>query len=240
MNSLEKKNSGDLVQDLKLSKKRIGRLYPVLEDFYGNLIDGQHRLEADREWPRLRLNQVKSEKERIIAKLISNACRRSVPRHEKAEMIGKLGELLLREHVKPGELSKKIAEDLGMSYTWVMKYLPEQYKDHNQSINAKFATRHVAKPHYSSGVIASLCSSGSVHKLIERIPPNQKFLEPKYSSTDYAIYAVNRVLDGKIAQTAKRMRTTPAILVQKVIEIALKEIDKLEIDAIKPNIVEPI
>lgn len=135
----------DLVENLKSSILKVGRLYPVLEDYYGNIIDGQHRLKADKGWPRIRLENVKTERDRIIVRLISNACRRSVSAKEKTEMLDKLGEIMLEEGVKPGEISKKIAEETGMSYRWVMKYLPEKYKDKSQSEKASSAARCAAR-----------------------------------------------------------------------------------------------
>jgi hypothetical protein len=41
-----------------------------------------------------------------------------------------LGELHVKAGVKPGaELASKISEETGMSYRWVMKYLPDNFKE---------------------------------------------------------------------------------------------------------------
>ena len=107
----KRKNTEHLLEDFKSSAEKVGKLYPILEDFYGNIIDGEHRLEADEDWPKIRLEKVKTERERIIVRLIGNACRRSVSAQEKTEMLDKLGCILLEEGLKLGEIAEKIAED---------------------------------------------------------------------------------------------------------------------------------
>ena len=140
------KEDKELVTDLNSSRRMIGQLYPVLVDAQGRIIDGHHRLEADKNWPRFCLDKVKTEKDLIIARLISNACRRITKSHEKRELLNKLSAILLKENIPPGQISKKIAEEIGMSYTWVMKYLPDKYKDRCQSKRARssLATKRVA------------------------------------------------------------------------------------------------
>ena len=118
-----------VISDLKASSERVGRLYLILLDKHGSVIDGRHRLEAGEKWPKMRLENVETEEQRLIARLISNACRRHVPAEEKTEMLSRLGEIYMKEGVEPGEIAHKIAEKTGMSYTWVMKYLPDKYRE---------------------------------------------------------------------------------------------------------------
>jgi hypothetical protein len=133
-----------IISYLRFSSKNVGRLYPVLIDKQGNVIDGLHRLKADKNWPKIKLENVETEEQRLITRLISNACRRNVPAKEKIETLAKLGEIYQKEGVKPGKIAQKIAEKTGMSYTWVMKYLPEKLKDPTQSDRAKSALRRRA------------------------------------------------------------------------------------------------
>jgi len=125
-----------VVSDLKASSERVGRLYPVLLDRHGNVIDGRHRLAADENWPKLKLENVETEEQRLLARLISNVCRRHVSAEEKTEVLGRLGETYLKEGVETGKIAYKIAERTGMSYRWVAKYLPDKFKDNVQSERA--------------------------------------------------------------------------------------------------------
>jgi len=49
-----------IISYLKFSSKRAGRLYPVLLDKHGNVIDGLHRLVADEKWPKITLENVET------------------------------------------------------------------------------------------------------------------------------------------------------------------------------------
>lgn len=133
-----------ILKYLASSSKHAGRLYPVLVDKYGNIIDGVHRLTVDKNWPKVTVEGVETEEQLLIARLISNVCRRNVPAKEKTEMLGRLGEIYRKEGIKPGEIAYKIAEKTGMSYQWIMKYLPEKFKDPSQSNRAKSALRRRA------------------------------------------------------------------------------------------------
>ena len=65
-------------QELKSSAERIGQLCPILVDYNGNIIDGEHRFSADEKWRTVRLEHIKIEKDRVIARIVSNTVRRSV------------------------------------------------------------------------------------------------------------------------------------------------------------------
>ena len=99
-----------VISDLKASCDRVGRLYPILLDRHGNVVDGRHRLAADENWPKMKLEHVETEEDRLVARLISNVCRRAVSAGEKSEMLGKLGEIYLSKGLKPGKIAYTIAE----------------------------------------------------------------------------------------------------------------------------------
>ena len=106
--------------DLKRSKDVVGPLVPVLKDKNGRLIDGLHRLYADKNWPTVTvpIHGVKSD----IARIVINVQRRQVPPEEKTKMLKDLAE-------KTGWNPDQIAEKTGMSVSWVRKYLPSKYKN---------------------------------------------------------------------------------------------------------------
>jgi ParB-like chromosome segregation protein Spo0J len=47
-----------MIPELKSSSKRIGQSYPVLLDYYGNIIDGEHRYSVDEGWRTIRLEHI--------------------------------------------------------------------------------------------------------------------------------------------------------------------------------------
>ena len=67
-----------VILDLKALSKHVGKLYPILLDRHGNVIDGRHRLAADESWPKIRLEHIETEEDRLLARLITNVCRGEV------------------------------------------------------------------------------------------------------------------------------------------------------------------
>jgi hypothetical protein len=131
--------------ELKSSSTRIGQLYPILVDSNGEIIDGQHRFQADKTWRKVVLENIRTEKDRLVARIVANNVRRRVSQGEKQDLLNELGSLLQRQGIPPGRIGRSIAEETGMSYRWVMKYLSRKFKDDLQSRRASVAARYAAE-----------------------------------------------------------------------------------------------
>jgi ParB-like chromosome segregation protein Spo0J len=106
--------------DIKKSMEKIGKLYPVLKSQDGKIIDGMHRKAADKNWPE---QTVEIEGHMVlVARIVANMQRREISPKEKTGMLKELAETT---HWTP----EQIAENTGMSISWVRKYLPSEYKD---------------------------------------------------------------------------------------------------------------
>lgn len=101
---------------------KIGYLYPVLKDAHGNIIDGIHRKNIDPKWPEQKLDHITDPVQLAIARLVANVCRRDVPGEEKTEWLRQIATMT-------GWTPKQIAENLPVSYPWVMKYIPDEFKE---------------------------------------------------------------------------------------------------------------
>jgi G:T-mismatch repair DNA endonuclease (very short patch repair protein) len=112
--------------DLGTSAKNLGKLYPVLKDAQGNVIDGFHRQNADPSWPSIIVGTVDNPKKLELARLAANFCRRQISPSEFQNkiifLIGKCG-------MKPEE----IAEQTGISKTTIYKYMPQELKNRELS-----------------------------------------------------------------------------------------------------------
>ena len=108
--------------DLSLSKQKLGELIPILTDAHGNIIDGFHREQIDPNWTKVKAEHIIDPVQLAMARLAANVCRRRVPAEEKTRLLGNIAELT-------GWSAEQIAEALGMSYQWVTKYLPSEFKD---------------------------------------------------------------------------------------------------------------
>lgn len=113
--------------DIKDSLPRVGYLYPILKDAYGNVIDGVHRLQLDPKWPVKKLDHITDPVQLAIARLVANVCRRDVPAEEKTEWLRQIASMT-------GWSPKEIAEHLPVTYDWVIKYFPQELKNKEKAI----------------------------------------------------------------------------------------------------------
>jgi len=212
------KDEEELIESLRSSKATLGPILPILEDAHGEIIDGFHRQKADKNWPRHKLEHVKTRKDRLRVRIALNIIRWKSAR-EKMKMLEEYGEILLEEGVPPGEISKRIAEETGMSYRWVMKYLPDRFKDEVKSENASAARRAAAR----------------IKKLLDfRKPPREKLLTVnKYGNTDRLHVIFEKPLQEEVREAAEKLEMPPDVFLQKSIREKCREIK-----ALKPEEVE--
>ena len=110
---------------LKESAEKLGKLVPIIEDAFGNIIDGFHREKLDPNWPRVRLDYVDDPIKLEKARIAINQCRRVVDAEERGKSYGKLIEMT-------GWTPQELAENMGLSYRTVMRYLPDKSKEKPQ------------------------------------------------------------------------------------------------------------
>lgn len=85
------------------------------------MIDGFHRAQIDKEWPRQVLWHIDTPGKLEIARLLINVVRRKVSAEEKTKSLANIAKLT-------GWTPQEIAEATGMSYRCVTKYLPDGFK----------------------------------------------------------------------------------------------------------------
>jgi peptide/nickel transport system substrate-binding protein len=182
-------------EELKSSAGKIGQLYPVLLDRHGNIIDGRHRLSANKRWKRMKLNYISTEEDLLVARLASNTVRRKVPKKEKTETLRQLGQLFIEQGVEPGKIACKISERTGMSYRWVAKYLPNQFKDESHLERAKLAARR---------------APSNMNTLMDP-PPGLLSIRP-YANADLVNVVIRKSFYERINSVAQRLKTSPETL----------------------------
>jgi len=121
--------SGKIVKLIKESESKVGQLYDVLADAYGNIIDGFHRLKANPNWKVRKLDWVKTEKDRLLVRLIANTARRNVKIKERKQHVTELAKILRdKERVPREKMVSKIAEMTPFTPRHVRRLLPEEFK----------------------------------------------------------------------------------------------------------------
>lgn len=176
-----------IVEDLRFSGERVGRLYPVLLDRYGNVVDGLHRLEADPNRPKIRLDHIESDE------LIANVCRR-VSAEERKTKCCEFGELYVKAGVKPGaELARKISEVTGMSFRWVMMYLPDRLKE-RPGIGGPSRASDLpnVKKIFIKGKVARLATESFQLAFFVVEPAERVLTVKKYANTDFVLVMLKK------------------------------------------------
>jgi len=113
-------------EDLEKSEKTVGQIYPVLKDKTGKIIDGFHRKRVNPDWKEEQINT----DDPLTVLQIRVACqyRRKVPKEEKQEWIKNCRKILQERGFQGTQ--QEVAEALGMSRTWVVKYDEEPTQPH--------------------------------------------------------------------------------------------------------------
>jgi hypothetical protein len=207
---MKKKNIDE--SEIKSSADKIGQLYPILVDYYGNIIDGNHRLKANENWKRASLEHIKTEKDRLIARIVSNNVRRNVPNEEKVNTLNELGEIFLNQGLEPGRIAYEIASETGMSYRWVTKYLPDKFKDSLQSEKKRYKSVRLKRS-------VALCAS----KVGEFLDPPEGFLDfTTYRNTDFVNIRMKKCHYDKLKKKAESLGITPTKLIYNGIQFILR------------------
>lgn len=218
----------EVSRGLKYSSKRVGRLYPVLLDKHGNVIDGLHRLAADPNWPRIKLDHVESKEDRLIARLVANVCRRNISAEEKRDMLRELGGLYVKAGVKPGaELANKISEKTGMSYRWVMKYLPDSLKE-RPGIGGPSPRFNLAKAKDGDPVAqrATFQIEFLLSKSTERV-----LTVKKYANVDFVQVMLDKRFYANLERVAENLGIAPDVIINNVLVWALRKL----MDSLSPK-----
>lgn len=108
-------------------------------------------------------------------------------------MLTRLGKILLKEGAKPGSTAQKIAEETGMSYRWVMKHLPNNFKDSAQSEKTHSTVRHAAGRNCKCGIISIELED----------PPSDAVAIKAYGNTNFVNIMAKKPLYEQLEKKAK-------------------------------------
>lgn len=211
--------------DLKLSSERVGKLYPVLLDRNGNVIDGEHRLHADKNWPSVRLDHIESERDRLVARLVGNVCRREVASKEKSAMLRELGELYLKEGVSLRKLARSMAGDIGMSYRWVMKYLPEHLKS-RPGLGGPSSLKIIAKSEINGDEVAQRATEVRTLPFSGR---KEIFLTIKeYSNASFITVILDRLFYTRIKRISETSGIAPEVIISEALISTVRNLERID------------
>ena len=114
------------LKELGKSVQVLGHLYPVLVSSDGEVLDGLHRKRVDPKWPE-KIVEVKTKYEKCRIRLWANY-RRQVSSKEVQQLLTTMAEQLKQMGYPPGQIVKKLAEEVPYSVKTIYRLLPPEYK----------------------------------------------------------------------------------------------------------------
>jgi len=179
------------IKELKNSSDRVGQLYPILIDHFGQIIDGEHRSKANPNWRRVKLDHIKTEKDLFIARIACNTIRRNATSREKTELLEKLGQICINEGTPIGKVVYELMYQTGMSYRWVAKYLPKRFKDnkrvHQRVRKKRFVARH------------------ATNSFVPEDFPKDALRLCTYRNTNFVNFVIKKSLFNELEKKAKKL-----------------------------------
>jgi hypothetical protein len=212
----------EITSRLRTSAMLIGKLYPVLLGKHGEIIDGTHRLKVDPNWPSMQVQGVESEEQILLARLVSNVCRRDVSKKEKTEMLRQLARLNLAQGVTLNKLAKVISEKTGMSYRWVMKYIPNEFK----ARAGLGGPKKFQGPNETTLFFNNVSYPANEFELFSRSRAQIVQLS-YYSNTNFATVLLEKEFYLKLAKAAKAVGADPCVIINNGLLWALQKTEKI-------------
>lgn len=134
MTKSKEKVDQNVIDSIKKSSEKFRQMYPILVDANDELIDGRHRSKVFKNPETKKLDFIKTKKERLEASLVANHARKGQNKSTWEFTLKELAKVLEREGVE--KIGLRIAEETGLPYRTLMRFLPSKFKDQAQSERA--------------------------------------------------------------------------------------------------------
>ena len=129
-----------------------------------------------------------------------------------------MGEIYLNEGVEPKKISERIMKETGMSYRWVMKYLPDKYK-------AEPEKGKRSKPLNLTNV--KVARRATEEEELLRAPPEKQVLTvKKYANAHFVNVMVEKPFYTRLEKAAEKLGTTPDVLINNALLLILKRLEE--------------
>jgi len=210
--------------DLKTSEDTVGQLYPVLLSKDEEVIDGYHRLEADKDWRTEILEHIDTEEKLLIARCISNWHRRAVSWSEKEKWINGLAGIYQKQGLKVrgieahNEIKDKIVEVTGLEESTIRRYLKNKFKQTEQ-------VRDV-KPRVSASQVISTLARHSGYKPEELIERHRDEIRLEIAEEVKAEVKAE-VKEEIVEEVKEELRRDPEFVEEVAEEYRKKKVDEL-------------
>jgi len=108
--------------------RELGPVNKVVRDAHGKVVDGFHRLKVNPKWPSEKNMRIKTESQRILARLISHNARRDITVEERQSDLEALAKALEREGHPKHKISSIISKTAPFDDAYIRHLLGPEWK----------------------------------------------------------------------------------------------------------------
>jgi D-ribose pyranose/furanose isomerase RbsD len=153
-----------------------------------------------------------------------------VPSSEKSDTLARLGRIYLEAGERPGKLAYRIAEETGMSYRWVMKYLPDDLKARpGLGGPALLKSQNLYKCKRNNNVCKVARSATIDFERLVLKPQGKKLIIRTYANANFVNLALEKKMYQDFERVAERLGSTAETIICNAMILILKEIEKISI-----------
>jgi len=117
-------------------------------------------------------------------------------------------------------------EKTGMSYRWVMKYLPDKFKE-RAGLGGPSKALKLDKSQEKSQKSKVVRCATEEEELLLTAPPEKKVLEVReYANTHFVNVMVEKPFYMKLKEVSEKLGTTPDVLINNALLLIVKKLEE--------------
>jgi D-ribose pyranose/furanose isomerase RbsD len=149
---------------------------------------------------------------------------------EKSDTLARLGRIYLEAGERPGKLAYRIAQETGMSYRWVMKYLPDDLKARPGLGGPALLGAQKLYKCKNNNNICKVARSATIdfEKLVAK-PQGKRFIIRTYANANFVNFALEKKMYQDFEKVAESLGSTAETIICNAMILILKEIAKINV-----------
>jgi hypothetical protein len=149
---------------------------------------------------------------------------------EKSDTLARLGRIYLEAGERPGKLAYRLAQETGMSYRWVMKYLPDALKARpGLGGPALLSSQKLYKCKEKSDVCKVARSATIDLEKLVSTSDKKTLVVRTYVNADFVSLTLEKKIYQDFERVAGNLGSTAETIIGNAMILILKEIEKISI-----------
>jgi len=192
----------DMVKQIKKTEEAVGQMYPVIMDINNQIVDGQHRKEANPEWKSIKRDDIQSTEDRLKYRLVANHARKNNNSDTWTEDLIEFAKHLKNKGYDQGEISIEISRLTGLPVRTIQHHLPGEFK-RSGGYNKEPTVEKETQASVPEPTVVSPINIKKMFELAEnQLLPNVQI--KKYPNTAWSALLVDKKILENIAELCEK------------------------------------